>query len=75
MDLIVNRVFYETNKYSVHAEKSAIMKIKNKNILSECNIYIGKIINNKLELATPCDACKKLLLKYKIDKVGNCMCY
>ena len=68
---ITCRVFYEANKYSIHAEKDAIMKIKNKNILNKCNIYIGKIKNNKLELATPCNVCKNLLFKYNISKVCN----
>jgi hypothetical protein len=47
------------------------MKVKNKNILYKCNIYIGKIKNNKLEMATPCDACKFMLMKYKVSKVCN----
>lgn len=62
-------VFYETNKYSIHAEKDAIMKIKNKNILPKCNIYVGKIKNNKLEFAMPCEVCKNLLNKYNIKKI------
>ena len=66
-----SRVFYEANKYSIHAEKDALMKVKNKNILYKCNIYIGKIKNNKLEMATPCDACKFMLMKYRVSKVCN----
>ena len=45
------------------------MKIKNKNILKNCDIYIGKIKNNKVEIAMPCNMCTKLLLKYKIKKI------
>jgi len=69
--VIMIRIFYEANKYSIHAEKDAIMKIKNKNILPYCNIYIGKIKNNKLELAMPCAVCTSLLSKYKIKKICN----
>ena len=45
------------------------MKIKNKNKLKECKIYIGKIKNNKLEIALPCEMCRNLLFKYNINKV------
>ena len=69
--VIIIRIFYETNKYSIHAEKDAIMKIKNKSILPQCHIYIGKIKNNKLELAMPCPVCTNLLSKYKIKKICN----
>jgi uncharacterized LabA/DUF88 family protein len=36
---------YETNKYSIHAEKDAIQKIKDKSILRDCKIYIIRIKN------------------------------
>lgn len=72
--VITIRVFYkdyEQNKYSNHAEKNAINKINNKNILKECSVVIIKIINNKVEQAYPCEMCKKLLLKYGIKKIIN----
>jgi cytidine deaminase len=62
-------VFYEPYKFSTHAEKDAIMKIKNKNILKKCKIYIIKIKNNKIENAIPCSMCCNLLKKYGIKKV------
>ena len=67
----IRSVFYEANKFSTHAEKDAIRKIKNKNILKECEIYIIKIKNNQLEHAIPCPMCCDLLKKYKITKIKN----
>jgi hypothetical protein len=64
-------VFYVPNRYTIHAEKDAIRKIKNKNILSECKIYIGRIINNKIENSGPCSMCSDLICKYKLNyRVG-----
>lgn len=65
----INIVFYEPNKYSVHAEKDAIQKIKNKNILKKCKIFIGKITDDKISIATPCDMCCNLLKKYCVEKI------
>lgn len=65
----IRSVFYEANKYSTHAEKDAIRKIKNKHILRECKVYIIKIKNNELEHATPCQMCCNLLKKYKVTKI------
>ena len=65
-----NESNYECNKHSIHAEKDAIMKIKNKNILQYCKIYIYKIKNNnELELGIPCPMCYNLLKKYNITKL------
>lgn len=63
-------VFYEPNKYTCHAEKDAIKKVRNKYILKDCKVYIGRIKNNKLEPATPCEMCKKLLKKYGVKKIN-----
>jgi len=60
---------YESNKYSIHAEKDAIRKVKNKNILQYCKIYIVRLKNNKLEQGIPCQMCYDLLNKYKINKI------
>lgn len=65
------RVFYELNKYSIHAENDAIRKIKNKNILKDCKIYIGKINGGVIIQAIPCDMCNKLLKKYGVKKICN----
>ena len=62
-------VFYVRNKYSVHAEKCAIMQVKNKHRLQYCKIVIVKINNRNIDFATPCEMCQKLLKKYKITKI------
>jgi len=61
---------YEANKYSCHAERDAIMKIKNKNILKSCKVYIGRIKNGMLESAVPCNMCSKLLDKYGVKQIS-----
>ncbi len=65
---ICNQYSYMINKYTIHAEKDAIMKIKNKSILSKCKIYIGKIVNNKINHCMSCQMCSNLLQKYKCYK-------
>jgi cytidine deaminase len=45
------------------------MKIKDKNILKKCKIYIIKIKNNQIENATPCQMCNDLLKKYEVKKI------
>ena len=72
--LKIIRVFYELNKYSIHAENEAIRKIKNKNILKECKIYIGKINGGEITQGFPCDMCNKLLKKYGVKKMCNLEC-
>ncbi len=62
-------VFYVPNKYTIHAEKDAIRKIKDKTILPHCKIYIGKIINNELCPCGPCEMCSNLIQKYDCDKI------
>jgi deoxycytidylate deaminase len=60
---------YESNKHSIHAEKDAIRKIKNKNMLQYCKIYIIKLKNNEIEQGIPCPMCYDLLKKYNITKI------
>lgn len=67
---MVIRVFYEAYKYSQHAEKDAIRKVRNKNILKKCKFYIIKVKNNEIEQATPCQMCCNLLKKYKVEKIA-----
>lgn len=62
-------VFYKPNKYSVHAEKCAILKVKNKQILTKCKVIIIKIVDDTINAAYPCDACKKLLNKYGMNRI------
>ena len=66
-----NLCSYEQNKYSIHAEKDAIQKIKNKTILKDCKIYIIKIKKNNFEEGIPCEMCYNLLRKYKLNKICN----
>ena len=54
--------------HSIHAERSAIMSVKNKNLLRYCKIYVVKINNNgEITGAIPCINCEKLLCKHKIN--------
>lgn len=58
------------NKFSVHAEREAIMNINNMNIirdkrkLKRCRIVITKITNGEISETIPCLMCQKLLHKY-----------
>ena len=65
----IKESIYENNKHTVHAEKDAIRKIKNKNILKYCKVYIIKVKNNELEQGIPCPMCNNLLKKYNITKI------
>jgi len=60
---------YECNKYSIHAEKAAIRKVKRKSILKDCKIYIIKIKGDTIEQGIPCPMCYNLMDKYKIKKI------
>ena len=68
LQVIVHSVFYEPYKYSIHAEKDAIMNVKNKKILNKCKIVIVKISDGKIINCGPCKMCKELLCKYKITE-------
>ena len=61
-------VFYETYKYGIHAEKNAIMNVKNKNILSECKMVIVRIYKGEIVNCEPCEKCEKLIDKFNIRK-------
>ena len=62
---------YEIYKYSCHAEKDALLKIKKRDIsfLKDAKIYIGRIIDGKLHTAEPCHICSKLFVKYGVKKI------
>jgi cytidine deaminase len=62
-------VFYEPNKYSIHAEVACIRKCKDKKILMESELLIIKIKEGKVTLATPCAKCQKVINKSKIRKL------
>ena len=65
----LNSVFYEAYKYSTHAEKQAIMSVRNKNLLSESKIIIVRLNNGNIVQAKPCEMCQNLLNKYKLSKI------
>lgn len=68
---------YTQNKFSVHAEQSAINNCIDKNILQKCRIILVKIKtrsfntedNEILKKCKPCNKCEKILKKYKIKDV------
>ncbi len=62
-------VFYEPYKYGIHAEKNAIMNVKNKSLLSSSKIVIVRLADGKIVQAKPCEMCQNLLNKYKISKI------
>lgn len=77
MDIIhiKNIAFYESDFISCsnHAEYNTIIKIKNKHILKFCKIIIIKKSGDLLNTHTlfdnhdPCEKCKKILNKYKLN--------
>jgi len=66
---IPHGVFYEVYKHGTHAEKNAIMNVKNKNLLPESKIVIVRLNDGKIVQAKPCEMCKNLLNKYKVSKI------
>ena len=61
-----NYVFYEKNKYSIHAEFAAINNCKNKKILKECIMYVVRVGGDHCHC---CEMCQKFIIKNKIRKV------
>lgn len=43
-----NGVFYEAYKYGIHAERNAIMSVKNKNLLASSKIVIVRLKDGKV---------------------------
>ena len=68
-------VFYEINKYTIHAEQDCIMKFKkkfgnNNKILKRSTLIIVKLNrSSKIVECMPCKMCKKIIQKYQIQKV------
>jgi hypothetical protein len=64
----MNSVFYEANKYTVHAERCCIMnrEYKSKKILNKCKMIVVKITKGEPKITGCCDMCTKLVNKYKI---------
>ncbi len=66
-----NRAFYESYKYTIHAEKSCIMSINTqyKKKLSVCKMVVVRIINGNPIVCDCCIMCSELLAKYKIKRL------
>tara|TARA_B100000795_G_scaffold269969_2_gene261468 strand:+ start:4148 stop:4711 length:564 start_codon:yes stop_codon:yes gene_type:complete len=70
--IIASGYNYYVGYFSVHAEVSAISKIKKKekHILSECDIYVVRIgpksFNNQLKYSRPCPNCQDKIIKNNI---------
>lgn len=62
-------VFYEVYKHSIHAEKKAIMSVKNKTLLASSKIVIVRLLDGQIVPAKPCFMCQNLLDKYKLCKI------
>ena len=72
--IIASGYNYYVGDFSVHAEVSAISKIKkkDKHILSDCDIYVVRIgpksFNNPLKYSRPCPNCQDTIIKNNIKK-------
>ncbi len=65
----MSSIFYVPNKYSIHAERHAIMNVPKKlrKFLSKCSIAVIKILQNGTIIECgPCSMCNNLLKKYGI---------
>lgn len=65
----VTQYLYETYKYSIHAERNAIMNVKDKTILQSSKIIIVRLLDGNIVQAKPCEMCKNLLDKYKLCRI------
>lgn len=65
----LTRMFNEHQ--TIHAEVSAIVRLKNKELLPHCTmvVYREGAIGN-LALAKPCPTCRKILKFFKINKIA-----
>ena len=59
-------VFYESNKYTIHAEKSCIINCTRKNKLKHSQIVVVKIVYGKPCISSCCTQCTQLINKYNI---------
>lgn len=61
-------VFYEVNKYTVHAEIDCIRKVDRK-ILKKSILFVVKINNSEIISSKPCKSCEKAIRKYSLPKI------
>lgn len=61
-------VFYETNRYSIHAEVACLISCKYKNLIPKSIMYIVKIHEGEPKIWTPCSSCLKFIQKYKVKR-------
>jgi deoxycytidylate deaminase len=64
--------YYSSNKFSTHAEKDAIKKIKDAKILSKSIIYVIRLQSDQngtisIIQGEPCHHCNALISKYKLN--------
>lgn len=66
-------VFYEPNKYSIHAEVACINSVsqEHRKYISKSTMYIIKLDrHNKIkDSCVPCENCKKYINKFQVNKV------
>lgn len=55
-------------KYSIHAEESAILKLKCKPI-DNLHMYVVRVRDNEVMLSQPCDKCKAFINSLNINKI------
>jgi tRNA(Arg) A34 adenosine deaminase TadA len=54
-------------KIFIHAELDALTKIKDKNVLTECDLYVLRVTGGKnVSNSEPCVGCKRALKYFKI---------
>lgn len=65
----ITRMFNEHQ--TIHAEVSAIVRLKNKKLLKDCTMVVYREgAKGNLALARPCPTCKKILKFFKIKKIA-----
>ena len=64
-----NSVFYEANKYSIHAEQDCIRNCPDKNIIKKCTMILVKLYKEKVKLCHPCHKCIDIINKYKLKRL------
>ena len=55
-------------KYSIHAEESAILKLKCKPI-DNLHMYVVRVRDNEVMLSQPCEKCKAFINSLNINKI------
>lgn len=72
--IIASACNYYYLQHSIHAEVAAIMQIRDKHILAECEMYVVRIgsplrYKNGLKYSMPCKHCQEFICKRCIKRV------